>query len=138
MTQFESSIKHIPYAQELVYTKLSDLRNLERIKDKLPKDKIQDFSCDEDSVTLSVSPIGELILAIIDREAPKCLKFETRKSPVGMNLWIQILPVTPSQCKLKLTVRAELNMIMKGVVSKPLKEGLEKMADMLAMIPYDK
>ena len=37
---------------------------------------------------------------------------------------------------MKLTIRAELNMFIKAMVSKPLKEGVEKLADMLAMIPY--
>ena len=30
----------------------------------------------------------------------------------------------------------ELNPFMKGLVQKPLQEGLEKMADMLSIIPY--
>ena len=30
----------------------------------------------------------------------------------------------------------DLNPFIKGMVAKPLKEGVEKLADMLAMIPY--
>lgn len=37
---------------------------------------------------------------------------------------------------MKLTVCADLNPFIKGMVEKPLKEGVEKLADMLAMIPY--
>ena len=80
--------------------------------------------------------MGELSLRIIEREEPKCIKFEAVNSPIPANLWIQLLPVTETQCKMKLTVRAELNMFIKAMVSKPLKEGVEKLADMLAMIPY--
>ena len=36
MANFESSVKVIPYSQERVYNKLSDLSNLEAIKDRLP------------------------------------------------------------------------------------------------------
>ena len=46
MSNFESSVKVIPYSQEHVYNKLSDLSNLEAVKDRLPKDKVQElFSC---------------------------------------------------------------------------------------------
>lgn len=135
--QFESPVKLIPYNQELVFQKMADLRNLEKVKDRIPADKIQKFECSEDAVTVSVSPVGDLTLQIIEREVPKCIKFETAKSPVPMNLWIQLLPVSETECKMKLTVRAEVNMFMKGIISKPLKEGIEKMADVLAMIPYN-
>ena len=33
-----------------------------------------------------------------------------------MNLWIQILPVEAGQAKLKVTIRAEVNMFMKAMV----------------------
>ena len=46
MVQFESTVKHIPYSQERVYNKLSDLSNLEAIKDRLPQDKVEDLSFD--------------------------------------------------------------------------------------------
>lgn len=136
--QFESSVKIIPYNQGLVYHKMVDLRNLSKIKDRIPSDKIQKFECTEDSVTVSVSPVGDLTLQVVERTEPKCIKFETTKSPVPLILWIQLLPVTDGECKMRLTVKAEVNVFMKGLISKPLKEGIEKMADLLALVPYDK
>lgn len=136
MTQFESGIKMIPYSQEKVYAKLSDLSNLEAVKDKIPTDKVQDLQFDADSVSFSVSPVGRLALRIVDREPLKCIKFEASNSPIPFNLWIQILPVTENECKMKLTIKAEINMFLKGMVSKPMQDGIEKLADMLAIIPY--
>ena len=46
MTTFESSIKVIPFSQEAVYSKISDLNNLEQVKDRIPQDKIQNFEFD--------------------------------------------------------------------------------------------
>lgn len=138
--QFESNVKHVPYSQERVYNKLSDLNNLEGVRDRLNevKDKLdgklEDMSFDRDSITLKVQGIN-LTLRIIEREPLKCIKFEGDKSPVPLNLWIQILPVTEEEAKMKVTIRAEVNMFMKAMVSKPLQEGVEKLADMLAMLP---
>ena len=73
MANFESSVKVIPYSQERVYNKLSDLSNLEAVKDRLPKDKVQDLSFDSDTLSFSVSPIGQLTLQIVERDPCKCI-----------------------------------------------------------------
>lgn len=136
-TKFESSVKQIPYSQQAVYENISDLRNLEKVRDRMPQDKLQDFSFDEDSVSVSVAPVGELKLRICEREEPKCVKFETVQSPVPFNLWIQVLPVDEQNSKMKVTVKAELNPFIKGMVSGPLQDGVEKIADALSMIKYE-
>lgn len=141
MAQYESSIKHIPYSQEQVYNKLSDLNNLNSVRDRLDliKDKLdgklEDMTFDSDSLTLKVQGFN-LTLHIIEREPLKCIKFEGDKTPIPLNLWIQILPEGMDNAKMKVTIRAEVNMFMKAMVAKPLQEGVEKLADMLSMIPY--
>ena len=137
MSKFESCIKQIPYPQQSVYDKISNLENLEKVRDRIPADKVQEFSFDKDSVSVNVSPVGEIKLRIINREEPKCVKFETVQSPMPFNLWIQVLPVTETTSKMKVTVDADIPFMLKGMVSGPLKDGIEKIADALAMIPYE-
>ena len=136
-SKFESSVKLIPYSQQAVYNNISDLRNLEKVRDRVPEDKVQDFSFDQDTVCLNVAPVGELKLRICDREEPKCIKFETVQSPVPFNVWVQVLPVDENSSKMKVTVKAELNPFIKSMVEKPLQEGVEKIADALAMVHYE-
>ena len=136
MTKFESSIKYIQASQEAVYGKLSDLNNLEQVKNRLPEDKVKNLSFDADSLTVEVSPVGKITLQIVEKEPCKCIKFGTVTSPLPFNLWIQLLPVADNECKMKLTIGMELNPFMKAMVQKPLQEGVEKMADALALIPY--
>ncbi len=136
MTKFESSVKHVQASQEAVYAKLSDLSNLEHLKDRIPADKVNNLSFDSDSLSFEVSPVGKITLQIVEREPCKCIKFGTTVSPLPFNLWIQIVPVTESECKIKLTIGMELNPFMKAMVQKPLQEGLEKMADALSMVSY--
>ncbi len=136
MTKFESSIKQIPYPVEDVYRNISDLSNLERVRDRVPQDKLQDFQFDSDSVQVSVSPVGTIKLRICEREENKCVKFETEQSPMPFNLWIQVLPVTASESKMKVTVKADIPFMLKGMVSGPLQDGVEKIADALSQIPF--
>ena len=101
MSKFESSIKQINYPVEAVYRNISDLTNLERVRDRVPKDKLKDFQFDSDSVQVSVDPVGVIKLRIIEREENKCVKFEAEQSPLPFNLWIQVLPVTAETSKMK-------------------------------------
>ena len=135
-SKFESSIKFVPYPQEAVYRNISDLRNLEKVQDRIPEDKVNDLTFDEDTVGVNVAPVGELKLRICEREEPKCVKFETVQSPVPFNVWIQVLPVDEQNSKMKVTVKAELNPFIKSMVEKPLQEAVEKIADALALVQY--
>lgn len=135
-SKFESSVKLVPYPQQAVYDNISDLTNLEKVRDRVPEDKVKDFSFDADTVSINVAPVGELKLRICDREEPKCVKFETVQSPVPFNVWVQVLPVDENSSKMKVTVKAELNPFIKSMVEKPLQEGVEKIADALAMVHY--
>lgn len=136
-TKFESTIRQIPYPQQSVYAMLSDLSNIDRVKDRIPADKVNDLSFDTDHIAVSVPMAGKVSLRIIDREDPSTIKFEAEQSPVPFNLWIQILPVTDASSKMKITVKAELNPFIKGMISKPLKDGIERAADVLQAIKYE-
>ncbi len=149
-TTFESSIKQIPHKQESVYNTLSDLNNLQRLKDRfeqvkdqIPEDKrkemekLKDLKFDSDSISITAPMVGEIKMRIIDREEPKTIKFETENSPVPFNFRIQLLPTSDTACKMKLTIKADLNPFIKGMVKKPLEEGIEKIANALAMISYE-
>jgi len=136
MSKFESSIKQINYPVEAVYRNISDLSNLERVRDRIPEDKIDDFQFDSDSVQVKVDPVGVIKLRIIDREENKCVKFEAEQSPVPFNVWVQVLPVDEATSKMKVTVDADIPFMLKGLVSGPLQDGVEKIADALSQIPY--
>lgn len=158
MTKYESTVKQIHFSQSSIFVKLADLRNLESMKERMndpafmeqlrasgqvPEDKlaqmqdlVQKLVFTTDAISITDSPIGNLTLRIVDREEPKCVKFELQGAPIAANLWIQILPVTAYESKMKCTIGAELNFFMKQMAKKSLQEGVEKLADMLAMIPY--
>ena len=116
MSTFESSIRTIPYTQDLVYKTLSNPANLERIKDKIPAEEQGKISFDNDTISFQIHPVGEIKLCIIEREEPKTIKFEAQQSLLPFYFWIQLLPVTETSCKLKLTLKAELNPFIKGKV----------------------
>ncbi|PXV60271.1 hypothetical protein CLV62_12947 [Dysgonomonas alginatilytica] len=136
MAEYISDIKTIPYSDQEIFTVLSDLRKLDLIKDKIPQDKIKDFSYDQDSCTVTVDPIGKVRFVIVEREPNSTIKFEAEQLPFKLTLWIQLKQSTDQETKMKLTVKADINAFLKPMISKPLQNGLDKMAETLATIPY--
>lgn len=142
MKRIESPVKEIAWPQSNVYRKVSDLSNLRTVADRIPQNqsaqfKVEDMQCTPDSVSCSIQPVGRIAVSIVSREPEKCVKLETVQSPVKMTMWIQIVPCGDSSCKMKITVDADLNIFMAKMVEKPLTEAVGRIADMLAMIPYD-
>jgi carbon monoxide dehydrogenase subunit G len=136
MTEFVSDTKTIPHSGERIFGMLSNLSNLERMKDLIPQDKLKDFSFDSDSCTFSVDPVGKITFRIVEREPNKTIKFEAVHSPLPLNMWIQLKQVAENDTRMRLTVRTELNPFIKPMVSKPLKDALEKISAALAALPY--
>ena len=134
--KIESTVRQIDYPQQSVYNMLSDLSNIEKVRDRIPEDKAQDLSFDADSISVH-TPMGAVRLVIVDREEPKMIKFETTESPLAFNFWIQILAADEQTSKMKLTIKADINPFISGMVKKPLQEGIEKIADELQILHYE-
>ena len=136
MTTFESNIKQVQAPQSAVYAKLSDLNNLAQVKDRLPEHKVKNMTFDADTLSMQAPPIGTITLKIVAREPESCITFRTTSSPLPFDLQIHLSPVSDAECQLKLTINMEVNPFIKNMIQRPLQDGLEKMADLLAMIPY--
>lgn len=136
MAEFVSDIKTILHNDADVYTILSDLNNLELVRDRIPEDKIKEFSFDKDSVTITVDPVGKVKFNVVEREPNKTIKFESEQLPFTLTMWIQLVSKGEADTKMKLTLKADLNPFIKPMVSKPLQQGLDKVADTLAQLPY--
>lgn len=160
MTKYESGIKTIYATTQRVYEKLSDLSHLQTLQERLSdpayadiirqqsagkvtdeqlqqiQSKVAEMQFTTDAVSVPVEQLGGAItLGIIEREAPKLIKMVLLGAPVEANLWIQLLPCNEGT-RMKVTIGAELNFFIKQMVGKKLETGVDKLADMLAMIPY--
>jgi len=136
MTEFISEIKTIPYNENEVFEKLSDLTHLEELKDRIPIHQVTEFSFDRDSFEFTVSPVGKVKFSIVERHPNNTLKLSADQSPIGVSMWIQLKQIEEGKTAMKLTVQAQLNPLLKPMLSKPLQDGVNKMAEILAVIPY--
>ncbi len=137
MTEFVSDVKTILYSDEEVFRVLSDLRNLQKVQGEIPQDQVRDLTFDEESVSFRVEPIGSVRFLVTEREPYKRVKLKSEKLPFDVFLWIELVAKGEKDTRLRLTLRAELNPFIRGMVEKPMKEMLEKMSEALSRLPYD-
>lgn len=137
MTEFVSEVKTIQHSDSDVFRVLSDPRNLQKIHDLIPDDKIQDLQFDGQSISFRVDPIGPVCFRLTEREPNRLVKFQSERLPVEVYLWIQLTATGEKETRLRLTLRAELNSFILGMVEKPMKEMLEKVSEALTRLPYD-
>lgn len=136
-TKYESKITSATCSAAQVYSVLSNLGNLERVRDLIPQDKIQEMEIQPDYVRIKVDGLGpKITIAIVDRIENDTIKFGLEGAPMDANFWIQMKEVSPTDTRLKLTVKADIPMMFRMMIGKKLQEGLDQAADMLAQFPY--
>ena len=136
-TKYESKITSAPCSAQQIYRVMSNLQNLERVRDMIPKDKIQEMEIEPDRVRMKVDGLAQKItIAIVDRIENDTVKFGAEGIPMDANFWIQLKELAPNDTRIKLTVKAEIPMMFKMMIGKKLQDGLDQAADMLAQFPY--
>jgi len=148
--KYISEVKQISATQEAVYKRLSDFKNLEQLFDPkrmeeirkqfpdAPDIKLDKFQATSDQCSFSVSPVGKVEVIITEREPFKLIKLGGGKSvPFPFSCWIQLLPVDEVSCMVRITLHAELSMMIKMMVGKHLKKGVDQIAEALTKIPYE-
>ncbi len=134
MTRFESQIKTIPHPASKVYGKLSDFDNFAEV---IPRDKIKNWESDGDSCRFEVDGVGPVGLKIVEREDHKTIKYSSDgKVPFNFFLWIQLKEVKEGESKLKITLDAHLNPMIKLVAKGPLEKFIGILADGIAGYNY--
>ncbi|MBQ1752641.1 MAG: SRPBCC family protein [Paludibacteraceae bacterium] len=142
MTTYQSSVKHIAAPAERIFNKLSDLKQLEpfveRLKEQVPDDKvkIKDVMINDESVYVTMDPMGVIGVKIIEKEPFKTIKFESDKSPVQFNFWIQIVEKEPNDSKIRLTLKADIPFMIRMMIKDKVEQGIEMVAEALTKIEY--
>ena len=110
---------------------------IEKITKQVPQVKITDFESDRDSCKFNITGMGVAKIQIVNREPFKTIKVESSGGlPLSFTFWVQLLPVTPQQTKMRLTLHADMNMMIKMMAGNRLQEGINQLAETLSKLPY--
>lgn len=135
--KYESHIESITAPVSHVYAVLSNLQNLERVRDLIPQDKVQEMEISTDSVRIKVDGLGQKItLRIVESVENDTIKFGIDNLPMQMNFWIQMKSVAPSDTRIKLTLKADIPIMFRMMLDKKIQQGINDAAVMLSQFPY--
>ncbi len=145
-SKYVSDVKTVSNNQEIIFNYLSNFENLSKyvnegllskMTEQIPQIHISNFESDADSCRFQISGMGLAEIRIIEREPYKTIKVSSSGSlPVSIVFWIQLLQVSAYETKLRLTLDADMSMMIKMLVNKKLEEGINRLADTLAALPY--
>ena len=132
MALYQSKIITINKPFEEVYGKVSDLRNLEQFRDRIPKEYTVNFECDTDYVQFRVAPVGDLLLRIVERGTDK-IRLNVEKLPFKAEISMNIGNVSPSETNIQLVLDADIPFFVKHIVGNKLEVGMDKITDILTL-----
>ena len=146
ISKYVSDTKYVAHNEQVVYNYLSSFENLagwlnsgliEKITQQVPQIRITDFSSDRDSCRFNITGLGLAEIRIVNREPFKTIKIESSGGlPLSFTFWIQLLPANLTETKLRLTLHAEMSMMIKMMAGSKLEEGVNQLADTLTRLPY--
>jgi len=146
LNKYVSKVKEINHNQQIVFNYLANFENLsgylnsgliEKITEKVPQIKITDFESNQDSCKFKITGIGVAEIKIVNREPFKTIKVESSGGlPLSFTFWVQLLPIDEYQTKMRLTLHAEMSMMIKMMAGSKLEEGINHLADTLSKLPY--
>ena len=132
MALYQSKTITVNKPFEEVYGKVSDLKNIEQFRDRIPKEYTVNFECDTDYVQFRVAPVGNLLLRIVERGADK-IRLNIEKLPFKAEMSMNIGNVSPSETNIQLVLDADIPFFVKHIVGNKLEEGMNKIADILTL-----
>ena len=152
MSRYESKVQIIRANQQSVYARLSDLSQLQVMKDSLTAEQKDMIKAKFDEVSNGKVAVSNLAFTadtascniqgmpftvrIIEREEPKLIKFTAENSPVPATLWIQLLQAAPYETKVKVTIDVDIPFFLKPMVGSKLDGIADQIAEGLTKIPY--
>jgi carbon monoxide dehydrogenase subunit G len=131
---FESKIGKVQVSSERIYSFISDFNNL---KNYVPADKISNWQSNSDSCHFTVSGMGDVGLKFVEKTPFSLVKIAgDGMANHQFNLWIQIKEVAENDSRIKVTLRSDINPMMKLMVAKPIQKFLDMLIDAVEKMPF--
>lgn len=127
MTEYTSKQVAINKPDELIYRVLSDFNSFTPIL----QEKVEEWQATEDSCSFKASGFT-VKLKMVEREPYKTIKLTGEDIPFEFYFWVQLKSVDVSDTRLRITVKAKLNTMMKMMVGGKLQKGIDNLAEMIA------
>ena len=123
----ESKVGQMQSDAGRIYSFFSDCNNFQQFASS---EKIKNWQSDSESCCLTIDGAGDIVFRIVERRPNELIKFSIENDQAeDIFLWIQLKSVHPSDTRIKITVKLSANPMLRMLISKPLKQGLDKIVE---------
>lgn len=130
MSEIKSQIVKINETDEHLYHFISDFTNFEQL---MPP-QVQDLKISQDNCSFTIKGMPTIYLTISERIPFSHVKMEAKDGKLPFCLSCRLEKIDDSSCQAQFVFEAELNMMMKMMVEKPLTNFLNLLAEKLREI----
>jgi len=136
--KYESKIGQVAANDKAIFDVLSNLENLNKVRDLIPEDKVQELEISQDCIRMKVGGLAQKIaIRIVEKEEYKTIKFGADNIPMAVNVWIQLKQVADNDTRMRITLKADIPMMFRMMIDKKMQQGLDQAVDMLCQLPYN-
>lgn len=128
-------VSKIGKSNSLDYQLYSFLIDFNNIKNLLPSGQKEKFECTKDTCIIRMNKVVNLQLEIVDKDPNKLIKLGNAGSGKDFFIWIQLKQVASYDTRIRITIKAKMNMILKLVAKKQLQKFADQFVDGLCSIP---
>jgi len=128
-------VSKIGKSNTLDYQLYSFLIDFNNIKNLLPPDQKEKFECTKDTCTIRMNKMATLHLEIVDKDPNKLIKLGNAGAGKDFFIWIQLKQVASYDTRIRITIKAKMNMLMKMMAKKQLQKFADQFVDGLCAIP---
>ena len=128
MEKYESKQVQIRRPAEMIYAVASDFSNFT----PMLREQVEEWEATADRCSFKVKGF-KVALCMVEREEPKMVKIASEQpSPLNFNFWLQLHSVAPDDTRMKLTLHAEIPMMVRMMIGGKLQQGLDRIAEKIA------
>lgn len=136
--KYESKIGQVAAGDKAIFDVLSNLENLNKVRDLIPEDKVQELEISPDCIRMKVGGLAQKIaIRIVEKEEYKTIKFGADNIPMAVNVWIQLKQMAENDTCMRITLKADIPMMFRMMLDKKMQQGLDQAVDMLCQLPYN-
>ena len=142
MDSYKSDKVVIEHNIDVIYNKLSNphgfKEQLEQNADRIPdeaRQQLDKVKFEDDGISIE-SPMGAMKLSVTESVPPGLVKYVAQSSPVPFGLTISLQAVDENQTQAVAEINIDLPFMLKMAVGGQLKDGAQKLAQVIAQLPY--
>lgn len=116
-----------------VFERIANIGSYQQYLDQLPdeiKSKIGDVRFSDDAIIITAAPVGEIVLKLVEKQAPSSLKFEAQGAPVPLFVDIALAD-TGEATELTPVIDVEVPAMLRPFVAPKMQEAANQMGKML-------